>query len=61
MTQQELAQLYSNYCAILGDLTLKKEQIDKELTAIRSKINNLQSTLTTEKINEQATDQTKNS
>jgi hypothetical protein len=60
MNNKELAQLYSNYCAIYGDLMLKKEQLDKELQVIRSKINNLQST-NTENNNEQTTSTPKNS
>lgn len=42
MNQKELAQTYSNLCAIYGDLMLKKEQIDKDILDIRNKINNLQ-------------------
>jgi hypothetical protein len=62
MTQQELAQLYSNYCAIYGDLMLKKEQLDKDLLAIRKKINDLQKqSQTTESYNEQDANKTKNS
>ena len=60
MTPKELAQTYSNYCAIYGDLLLKKEQIEAEINAIRSKINNLQS-IKPENPNEQTTSTTKTS
>lgn len=34
-------QEYSNLCAMLGDLMLKKDIIDSEIQQIRTKINNL--------------------
>lgn len=58
-------QEYSNLCAILGDLILKKDLILSEIETIRNKINNLQAAqptiarieqeLTKESQNEQTT------